>query len=150
MAEIFEKDEFESPGDNPSRNQLQKTALFAIYDALTYLDMKEAVPMEEIVESLTEKSYPLADYFVKASLVYSIKHYEEIVKVFNEHMNRWTFDRLNRVEQALLLLSYVHYFHIGEVDKAVVIDIAVTLAKAYLDQKDYRFVNAILDKVLVK
>ncbi len=150
MAEIFEKDEYQFPGENPSRNQLQKTALFAIYDALTYLDMKEAVPIESIVAGLSGTTYEEADYFVKASLIYSIKHYDEIVKVFNDHMNKWTFDRLNRVEQALLLLSYVHYFHIGEVEKAVVIDVAVTLAKAYLDQKDYRFVNGILDNVLVK
>ncbi len=150
MAEIFEKDEYQFPGENPSRNQLQKTALFAIYDALTYLDMKEPVPIESIVAGLCETTYEEADYFVKAALIYSIKHYEEIVKIFNDHMNKWTFDRLNRVEQALLLLSYVHYFHIGEVEKAVVIDVAVNLAKAYLDQKDYRFVNGILDNVLVK
>jgi transcription termination factor NusB len=47
-------------------------------------------------------------------------------------------------------MSYIHYFHIEEVDKGVVIDIAVRLAKVYLDAKDYRFVNAVLDKVLVK
>ena len=34
------------------------------------------------------------------------------------------------------------------VDKGVVIDIAVKLAKKYLSGKDYRFVNAILDNVL--
>ena len=60
MAEIFEKDEYEFPGDNPSRNQLQKTALFAIYDALTYLDMKEAVPMEEIGTRVFEVMNPSA------------------------------------------------------------------------------------------
>ena len=150
MAEIFEKNEYEFPGENPSRNQLQKVALFAIYDALTYLDMKEAVPIEDIVSRLTDQPYEKADYFVKAALIYSIKHFSEIVAIFNEHMNRWTFDRLNRVEQALLLLSYVHYFYIGEVEKAVVINVAVTLAKTYLDPKDYRFVNGILDNVLLK
>jgi transcription termination factor NusB len=32
----------------------------------------------------------------------------------------------------------------------VVIDVAVKLAKTYLDAKDYKFVNAILDKVLTR
>ena len=66
-------------------------------------------------------------------------------------MNKWTFERLNRVEQALLLLSYSHYFYVEPaVDKGVVIDVAVKLAKTYLDASDYKFVNAILDKVLTR
>ena len=37
-----------------------------------------------------------------------------------------------------------------EVEKAVVINIAIKLSKAYLGDNDYKFVNAILDKVLVR
>ena len=55
------------------------------------------------------------------------KYHSDIIPDFNAHMNKWTFDRLNRVEQAILLLGYIHYFHIEEVDKGVVIDIAVRL-----------------------
>ena len=43
MEQIFEKDEFELPENDSSRNQMQRIALFAIYDILTYLDMKEPV-----------------------------------------------------------------------------------------------------------
>ena len=150
MEQIFEKDEFELPENDSSRNQMQRIALFAIYDILTYLDMKEPVDVQSIVSGLTDVDYENADYFVKVAAVYTVKYLSDIIPVFNAHMNKWTFDRLNRVEQAILLLSYIHYFHIEEVDKGVVIDIAVRLAKVYLDAKDYRFVNAVLDKVLVK
>jgi transcription termination factor NusB len=37
---------------------------------------------------------------------------------------------------------------VKEVDKKVVIDNAVKLAKKFVDEKDYAFINAILDKVL--
>ena len=71
--------------------------------------------------------------------------------MLNDHMNHWTFDRLNRVEQAILLLSCVHYLYVEpEVEKAVVINIAIKLSKAFLGDNDYKFVNAILDKVLVR
>ena len=63
-------------------------------------------------------------------------------------MDKWKFDRLNRLNQAILLLSLAHYYGVGEVEKAVVINVAVSLAKKYLDDNDYKFVNAILDNVL--
>ena len=63
-------------------------------------------------------------------------------------MINWTFNRINKLEQALLILSYSHFYYVKDVDKKVVIDVAVKLAKKYLDSTDYKFVNAILDKTL--
>ena len=46
-------------------------------------------------------------------------------------------------------MSYAHiHYTDDDVDKSVVIDVAVRLAKKYLDRDDYKFVNAILDNVL--
>lgn len=62
---------------------------------------------------------------------------------------KWKFHRLNRVIQAILLMSYTHYFYIGNVDKRIVINVAIKLAKRYVVGDEYKFVNAILDEVLV-
>ena len=132
-----------------SRNGLQKVALVAIYSALTYIDMGMEVDVRNIVSALFERPYEDCDYFVKACLVMMMKHREEAIAAYNAKMRGWTFDRRNRVEQAILLLAYVHYFYVEpEDDKSVVLDIAIKQAKAYLDDKDYKFVNAILDNVL--
>lgn len=139
------------PKEPDTRNKLQKTAMFAVYDVLTYLDMKQDVDVEAIVSGLSGLPYQDCDYFVKAIVISTIKHLDESVRVFNSKMNRWTFDRLNRVEQAILLLSYSHFNYVDEkVDKGVVIDIAIRLSKAYLESNDYKFVNAVLDKVLIR
>ncbi|MDO5330188.1 MAG: transcription antitermination factor NusB [Bacillota bacterium] len=151
MEAIFEKDEYLYPDEDTSRNKLQRVALFAIYDALTYLDMNEAIDVEGIVSSLFNKPYEECDYFVKAALILSIKHLEEIEKVFDEVLDKWSFSRRNRVEQAIYLLAYVHYFYIDEkVDKGVVIDIALRQCKEYVNTKnnEHKRVNAVLDKVL--
>lgn len=134
----------------PTRNQMQKLAMTAIYDALTYRSMGLDIDVHGIVSALCELPYEECDYFVKASLVMAIKYLDEAVSRFNAKMRGWTFDRLNRVEQAILLLAYVHFFYVDpSVDKGVVIDVAVKQAKSFLEDKDYRFVNAILDNVLV-
>ena len=58
---------------------------------------------------------------------------------------------IDRVEQAILINAYNHFFHVEEgIDKKIVINNAVELAKNYLEEKDYRFVNAILDNILVR
>lgn len=133
----------------PSRNAMQKVALWAVYDALTYRDMGLDIDVQDIVSSLCDLPYEECDYFVKAVLVMCLRHHDEAVAAFNAKMRGWTFDRRNRVEQAILLLAYSHFYYVDpEVDKGVVIDIAVKQAKGYLDEKDYRFVNAILDNVL--
>ena len=133
------------------RNAMEKAAMVAIFDALTYIAMDEPINVESLVSGLLDVSYEECDPFVKGCLISFIAHYKEAVAAFNAKMRNWTFDRLNRVEQAILLLAYVHYFYVEpEDDKGIVIDVAVKQAKAYLDAKDYKFVNAILDNVLVK
>lgn len=136
--------------EEPSRNALQKVAMSAIYDALTYRNMGLDVNVEEIVSSLCDLPYEECDYFVKATLIMALKHLDTAIAAYNAKMRRWTFDRLNRVEQAILLLSYVHFFYVEPgVDKGIVIDVAIKLSKEFLEDNDYKFVNAILDNVLV-
>ena len=133
------------------RNAMEKAAMVAIFDALTYIAMDEPVNVENLVESLFDLPYSECDPFVKGCLIATISHYGEAILAFNSKMRKWTFDRLNRLEQAILLLAYVHYFYVEpNDDKSVVIDVAIKQAKTYLDEKDYKFVNAILDNVLKK
>ena len=81
----------------------------------------------------------------------AIKHMKDIIPAYEEHMRGWTWNRLDHLEQALLLYSYCHFFYDAEeVNKKIVINVAVEYAKAYLDPKAKGFINAILDKVLVK
>lgn len=149
MNTPIEADEdYQFPSPESSRNAFQKVALFGIYNVLTYVDMGQPVNVEDIVSSLCGRPYPECDYFVKAAVVYSARDMGKAVEILNAHMRHWTFDRLNRVEQAILLLAYVHFYDIGDIDKAAVISIAIRQAKTYLEDQDYKFVNAILDHVL--
>jgi len=134
-----------------TRNQAQEKTLLALYGALTYLDMKQEVDVESLVSGIYDSAYPDCPYFTKAVLISALKNLNSEIEAFNAKMNKWTFDRLNRVEQALLLLSYSQYFYVEtDVEKAAVINVAIVLAKKYLEATDYKFVNAILDKVLTR
>ena len=45
-------------------------------------------------------------------------------------------------------MTISEYKYVGDIDKPVVINVGVTLAKRYSDEKNYKFINGILDKIL--
>ena len=134
-----------------SRNRQQIIAMNALYDVLNYMDMGEEIDIETIVSSLCDLPYEKCPIYVKQIVLAAIKNLDAEISLLEKNMIKWTFGRLNRVEQAILLLSLTHYFFVDkEIEKGIVINVAINLAKNYLDAKDYKFVNAILDKVLVR
>lgn len=132
-----------------SRNANQEKAMIIIYDALTYEDMNIDCDIKEIIGDVLGDSYENSDFYVREVVVKALLHEKEIISEIEPKLNKWKFSRLNRLAQAILLLSYAHYKYVEGVDKAIVIDIAVHLAKKYLDDGDYKFINAVLDNVLV-
>ncbi len=131
-----------------TRNLCQEKAMIIIYDALTYENMGQEYNPKELISDICELPYDDIDLYIKEVVVKALINKEEYIKKLEEKMDTWTFKRLNRLNQAILLLSCAHYFEIHDSDKAVIINVAVNLAKRYLDDQDYKFVNAILDNVL--
>lgn len=131
-----------------SRNQEHELVMISIYDALIYTEMEEVFSLEDILEGVYMLPYDEIPYFSKEVVIKSLANINDIKKEFQAYMPKWNFDRLNALERAILLMSYVNVKITKSADKAVVIDIAIRLAKKYLDKDDYKFVNAILDNVL--
>lgn len=130
-----------------SRNEEHELIMTCIYDALLYSNMDKEFSIEEIMCSVFEVEYDEISFFVKEMVIKSLSHINEIKAIYQANMPKWSFDRLNLVEQAILLMSHTHK-QIEKSDKSIIINIAVKLAKKYLDKDDYKFVNGILDKVL--
>ncbi|MDY6429855.1 MAG: transcription antitermination factor NusB [Bacilli bacterium] len=134
-----------------SRNSLQKIALFCLYDILVYKEVDKEIDVVDIISSLCECGYDEAPIFVKSIVINALKHFEYEIKTIEPFLTKWSFFRLNRLAQAILLLSFTHFFYVEEdVNKRIVINIAVKFAKLYLDANDYKYINAVLDKVLVR
>lgn len=130
-----------------TRNKQQELIMCSIYDALIFSSMGEEFSLENTMSNVFGLDFEEIPYYSKAIVIKTLSHINEIKKIFQEKMPKWSFDRLNVVEQSILLMSYTHYKE-EKVDKKIVIDVAIRLAKKYLDADDYKFVNAILDNVL--
>lgn len=81
-------------------------------------------------------------------LEYFLEHKTTIINSLSQNLaSSWTFERLNVVDQAILIEAYSEY-QVLKNDKSIVIDQAVITSKKYSDSHSYEYINAILDKVL--
>lgn len=134
--------------NNISRNQENKLVMTSIYNALVRIDMNEELDVESLMADIFETSFDEISVHAKLVVVKALKNLDEIISAFQANMPKWKFSRLNKLNQAILIMSYSNYKLVGDIDKSVVINVAVDLAKEFLDATDYKFVNAILDNVL--
>ncbi|MGI6644291.1 MAG: transcription antitermination factor NusB [Bacilli bacterium] len=132
-----------------SRNQQQELTLAIIYSALTYAKADVEFSLTELIEGICKENYEDVPIFIKDLTIQTLKHQQDIIDVIEPKLNKWKFHRLNRMTQAIFLMSYAHFYYIGGVEKNVVINIAVKHAKKFIVEDDYKFINAVLDEVLI-
>lgn len=133
-----------------TRQQEHFVVMTVIYNELsdfTLGDGKEFRDARELISSLCECPYSEVSDYVKKTVAYALNNYGAIKDVFIPKLTNWKWDRLPLLTQAILLMSYAH-MKIETVEKRIVIDVAVNLAKKYVEPKQAKFVNAILDGVL--
>lgn len=131
-----------------SRNQEQEKLFFIIYQSLFYIRMNKEFDLVSIIEETMDADFSDVSIFVKETAVKVLSHYDEIRRDIEPNCIKWEYDRINLVLISILMLGIGEYRYVGGVDKAIIVDVCVKLAKKYADEKDYRFINAVLDKIL--
>ncbi len=76
----------------------------------------------------------------------TIKNLELIDKEIKKHLKDWDYDSIGKVEKAIMRLG-AYEIMIEGVDKRIIINEAIELAKALADDKAPKFINAILDAI---
>ena len=134
-----------------NRNQQHYIIMTVVYNELNDFVMgggKTFRDARELISELCEQPYDEVDDFIKASVSATLQNYGTIKTAFEPFLRNWKWDRLPLLTQAILLMSYAHFYYVEKIDKKVVINTAVNLAKKYIEEKQAKFINAILDGVL--
>ena len=134
-----------------SRNQENFIIMTVIYDELADFVAGSNQPFRDVNEIILEiTDIPLKEHsaYVQNSIASVLSHYGEIVSAFQPHLRNWVWERLPLLTRAVLLMSYAHFYYVEKIDKRIVINVAVELAKKYIEEKQAKFINAILDEVL--
>lgn len=75
-------------------------------------------------------------------------HNRDIKKILKDNIEGYTFDRIHRVDAAILLLAVAEIKFIKETDAKIIINEAVNLASVYGGEKSTSFVNGVLAKII--
>ena len=132
-----------------TRTKIHEQAMICIFQYLFYNSVKEissVKPIEEIISDVMEVSFDECDLFFRAIIFETIKNKKEYISLIESKLNKWTFDRLCLTDQAILLLFTSQLLN-NRVPMQVGIDVAVDLAHRYCDDKSYRYINKVLDRV---
>ena len=136
-----------------SRNQENFIIMTVIYDEIadqTNNRTNNFRDVNEIITGMTDEGLTFEQHspFVQNMISLTLNNYGTIVSAFEPHLRNWKWDRLPLLTRAVLLMSYAHFYYVEKIDKRIVINTAVELAKKYIEDKQAKFINAILDEVL--
>ena len=134
-----------------SRNQENFIIMTVLYDEIADQSVGKGEnfrDVNEIILEITEIPFKEHSAYVQNMISSVLLHYGEIISAFQPYLKNWKWERLPLLTQAVLLMSYAHFYYVEKIDRSIVINIAVELAKKYIEEKQAKFINAILDEVL--
>ncbi len=85
--------------------------------------------------------------FAKLLIEGTLDHQEEIDTLIQTFSTHWTFDRIPRVELAILRLSIFSLLYLSEIPPIVTIDEAIEISKLYSGEDAWRYINGMLDAI---
>jgi len=131
-----------------SYNQIHEKSLLLMYEFLIYQDLNMTIDFKSCLEDYFCVPYDEIPQRLKLILIKALKNQNEATIIISKYLRDWKFKRLNYCIQALLILSVSNYMSFKNLDKAVIINVAIKLARKYGEETSYRFVNGILDNCL--
>ena len=113
-----------------------------------------AVPLDELLEFSWVDSAVLDRMgsdnllFTKLLISGTIENIEEIDSVVKKHLTaKWSFDRISKVDLAILRLSVYPLLYQKDMPASIIIDEAIDISKEFGSDESFKFINGVLDSV---
>ena len=116
-------------------------ALYAWEESRT--EMKELLKFEWMDKKPDEQVIVFASLLIGGTLE-NLVNIDDQIKI---HLKKWSFERLSRVDLAILRTGTYALLYQEGIPSSVTIDEAVEIAKKFGSPESYRFVNGVLDGI---
>ncbi len=105
--------------------------------------------VDELVSFKWMDKRPEETTTVFASLIVrgTVDNLDSVDEQIKQHLKKWSFERLNKVDLAILRTSAYALIFQKDIPASVTIDEAVEIAKQFGSPESYRFVNGVLDGI---
>lgn len=125
-----------------SRSELREIIMKVIYQTYILDKTKNNYDVDDLIKEQLE----VENDYVRDCINGIIKNQKEINKLANKHMNNWTIDRLNKVDQAIISLGIYELMY-TDTPSIVAINEAIELSKKYSEEAVTKMINGVLDKI---
>ena len=125
-----------------NRSELREIIMRVIYQ----INLLEESKLDYDINSLIKEQIEVENDFVNESINGILKNKKELVSLANKYLKDWTMDRLNKVDQSILLLAIYELIY-TDTPSIVSINEAVELSKKYSDEAVTKMINGVLDKI---
>ena len=125
-----------------NRSELREIIMKVIYQ----VNLLEDTNLEYDLGELIKEQLEIKNDFVNTSVDGIIEHKKEIYELANKYLNKWTIERLNKVDQAILALGIYELMY-TDTPSIVAINEAIELSKVYSDESVTKMINGVLDKI---
>ena len=110
------------------------------------------IPATELINfswyETSEDEYP-DDFFLFPRLLFlsTLEHIETVDAAIKPRLTNWDFDRITRVDKAVLRLGTYSLLFQQDIAPNIIINESVAIARTYGTDDSFRFVNAVLDSI---
>lgn len=122
----------------------RRTAREKALQALFQMDISKIDAKEALENVLNGKE---GNEFLEDLVEGTSQHIEVIDDIISQHLERWTIDRLAKVDLNILRIGTYELIYKDDVPDNVVINEAIEIGKKYGDEKSGKFVNGVLNKI---
>jgi N utilization substance protein B len=85
--------------------------------------------------------------FARLLIAGAIENIEEVDRQIKAHLQNWSFERLKKVDLAILRIGAYSLLFQKDIPAQITIDEAIEIAKEYGSEDSYRFINGVLDGI---
>ncbi len=85
--------------------------------------------------------------FTRLIIAGTLENMEEIDARIKKHLSHWPFERLKKVDLAILRMGTYCLLFQDDIPAQITIDEAIEIAKEYGSEDSYKFINGVLDGI---
>ena len=131
-----------------TRHQLREVAFQVIFSMLYSEDLEVNEAIENVLEHYDEQSSQEIPQYLEVVVTGVKEHQEELDKIIEKHLKRWTVSRIAKTDLVILRLALFEMLYISDIPAKVSLNEALEIAKTYSDDESRRFVNGVLSSAM--
>jgi len=125
-----------------NRSELREIIMKVIYQVNILKEGKLDYNIDELIREQLE----IENDFVNETVNGIVKNQKEIDTLANKYLKKWTIDRFNKVDQAILSIGIYELIY-TDTPSVVAINEALELSKKYSDLDVTKMINGVLDNI---